>query len=285
MTDKGFYDYDLWVKLDTVIDLYEQSRDEYWNSTLSQEDLVSANTIYHQTERFASAILVGAETLVSLDQTEADLRDLERELERVTRFPGYFSACVKRIWQSDKTPKEKMELISDIAEERPPDPDDEASPLKLVWERLSINLSWEALERIKKGTRRALDVYLLTLRERPSQAVQQFLARLGRCYIWGFEPECVMLCRSVIDNAFIEAVDDAMCERHPRKNGRAGFTLADRIRVAFEETIIDSRTRDIADQIRLRGNHAVHNQPDVTKDVLGTMRDTLRVLQSLNTKT
>lgn len=284
MTARGFYDYDLWIKLDTVIDLYEQSRDEYWNESVTESEYGHANSIYEQAESFAKAVLTGAEELMSPDREEADLRRLEQELQRVKRFAGYFLECANRIWKSNKPEEEKIKLISELAKEHPPDPEDEESPLKMVWERLSIDLAWEAIDRIKQGPQRILDLYLLALGTRPSPRVQQFLTRLGRCYSWGFEPECVMLCRSVIDAAFGDTVDNAMCEKHPRESGKIGFTLADKIRAAYEEGLIDRRTQKAAERIRLRGNQAVHRQPDLTKDVLGTVRDTLAVLEKLSTR-
>jgi hypothetical protein len=52
--------------------------------------------------------------------------------------------------------------------------------------------------------------------------------------------------------------------------------------VATRERIIDEQTGKLANTVKWRGNHAVHYQPDITKQVWETIRDTIKVLEKLH---
>lgn len=41
-----------------------------------------------------------------------------------------------------------------------------------------------------------------------------YFKRVLRCYIWGLYPECVVMCRSVIESAIKEKVTDIFCTRY-----------------------------------------------------------------------
>ncbi len=282
MADKGFYDCDLHIKLDSVVNLYESERERYWTDTLGEEEYARASIMFEQAEAFAKALFTSAETLIAPDQIQRNLRHLEQELRRVSRFPGYFKKCAERIWSSDKTPKEKQRRLLELCQEQPTAPQDEASPLKLVWERLLIDLSWQAVGRIEEAAKRMLRLYELVLRTKPSQATQKFLGRLGRCYVWGFDSECIILCRAVLDTAFRDIVPAEVCERHCRGDASHGYTLSNRMHAALKEGYIDGSVKRLATQVKVRGDSAVHYQPDVTQDILGTIRDTVVVLEKLH---
>jgi hypothetical protein len=283
MSDNGYYEHDLMTWLEIQIMNYEYDRQKYWGGVLSEGEYGFMSRVYEQAERFADAVLTSAETLLSAEHKDDGPRHLRQETERIRGFPEYFNIVSKRIWDSDISVEEKCRRMKELFHEHPADPEDENSPLRLVWERLFIDLAQKAINRTDEGTKRMFQLYGLVLQTHPSPATQKFLSRLGRCYIWGFDPECVMLCRSVIDTAFGEAVSDDLCEKHPR-DGRVRLDLAHKIWIACEEGMIDKSTQRIADCVRLRGNTAIHGQPDATKDVFGTIRDTVAVLERLAKK-
>jgi hypothetical protein len=161
--------------------------------------------------------------------------------------------------------------------------------LRLIWDRISILLAHNAIGKICLGADRVLELLRIVLNTSPSEPTRQFLGRLARCYIWGFEAECVILCRAVLDTAFKDAVDNEVCEKYSNKrpsNKRLydNFTLVDRIYAAEKEGLINEATRKLAKKIKTRGDKAVHYQPDITKDILGTIRDTLVVIERLQNK-
>lgn len=283
MNDKGpFYEYKLKHQLEAVINEYENDREEYWSERLGDEEHSLLDTAFEQAEEFAKAVFSSAETLVGSHKTEADVSTLDQEVQRIKDYDEYANSVFRQIWESDKTWEEKDRVVLKLIAEEPPDPEDEASPLRLVWERLFVDLAWDAVAKVDEGTRRIFKLYRLVLQTRPSLPTQKFLARLGRCYIWGFDSECVILCRAVLDTAFGDAVKGEICEKELGKKPQYDFTLHDRIQAAQKAGIIDRKTKELAIRVKERGVKAVHYQPDITTDVFGTIRDTLTVLEKLN---
>ena len=268
--DKGFYDFDLNIKLETQIDLYEQDRQRYW------EGLSGWSAIgYERAERFAQAVLKNSEQLIPVEEIDGDLAKLQNEINEV---PLWWKRIFD-ILSLDLPEDEKRKRLQELPQESPPDPQDDESPLKLVWERFIINMSWEAIGKIEEGASRIFQLYNLVLSSSPSKSTQQFLGRLSRCYVWGFDPECIILCRAVIDTAFQKSVDYDICKRHFGK--RRNYDLSDRIQAALNEKMIDEDIAKKARTVKERGNKAVHVQPGITKDVWGTIRDTVAVLERI----
>jgi hypothetical protein len=274
--DRGSYNFDLNVQLETKIDSYEQDRKSYW------ENLGGWSAIqYELAERFAQAVLKNSEQLMPVQEIDGDLSKLQYEIDNLKNLPK-IEQKLNDIVNLNIPWEQKREMIIEFSKECPKEPEDEESPLKMVWERFVIDMSWDAIEKIKGGASRIFQLYNLVLRYAPSKSTQQFLNRLSRCYIWGFDPECVILCRAVIDTAFNDRIPIDICEKHfgkPRRN--YDFGLNDRIQAALNEKIIDEEIAKKARTIKYRGDKAVHYQPDVTRDVWGTICDTVSVLERI----
>ena len=275
-----YYSWELSGQLDVTVQSYEKDRKRYWENLGGWSDI-----LYEQAERFAQAVLKNTEQLILAEEIDGDLSKLQYEMNRINKI----SELIKRIndiANMDIPSDERYKLIRDLAKECPPDPQDDESPLKLVWEKFMIDLSRDAIENIVEGASRIFQLYKLVLRSIPSPSTQQFLGRLSRCYIWGFDPECVILCRAVIDRGFYDFVPDDICEKHRKfhidKKGVHYYTLAHRINASFQEGIIDKEIKQKAFTIKDRGDKAVHRQPGITKDVWGTIRDTVSVLEKIS---
>lgn len=202
------------------------------------------------------------------------------ELEQELQFLQLLMRFLQKPHAYHMTPEERATLIAEADEY--PRPDDMRSPLFPVWERLFSYLASEALDQVRHGVIRVLELYELVSRTKPSNVTQSFLARLGRCYIWGFDAECVILCRAVLDTAFRDTVGDMICEKHlgpGRYSKPREFGLNERITAAWKDGMIDEETWKLARDVKMRGDKAVHYQLDVTKKVLDTIRDTLRVIE------
>lgn len=275
---KGFYDIDLIDRLEGEVDLYEQDRQRY----LENQDGWSA-TKYDRAERFAKAVLKNSEQLIPVQEIDGDLKDLQHEISKPTEI----NKKLNEIFDSELPWDEKRKLICESMRDWP-EPQSEDSPLRLVWERFVIELSWEAVRKIEEGASRICQLYNLVLSSAPSKSTQTFLSRLSRCLIWGFDPECIILCRAVIDTGFRDCAHDEVCERygqyHTNSKGEHCYTLANRIIAAFREGIIDADIKQKAFIIKERGDKAVHYQPDITKDVWGTICDTVAVLERITQK-
>jgi hypothetical protein len=283
MDDKGYsYRHDLVVGLETEIQNWQDEREQYWAGLLEEAPSALADVIYDQAERFATAVLTNTEQLLSTEQLDDDLRTLDGAASAMKEWEHMYNREAKEIMDSKESWDNKGKRLADLFRQRPPDAKDENSPLRLVWERLCIQMAESAVAKIETGADRIVQLYRLVLQSSPSVSTRAFLSRLSRCYIFGFDCECVILCRSVIDTAFRKKVSDQICERHLGKRRRCQFTLTDRIHAAWKEGILDNKMKDIVVAVKQRGDKAVHYQPDITKDVWQTIRDTVIVLEKLH---
>ena len=117
------------------------------------------------------------------------------------------------------------------------------------------------------------------------EPTQAFLRRVGRCFVWGFDPECVILCRGAIETALRDVIDDDLCHRYGQPAARYGYTLAQRINAAESSGILDKDVAKAARRANERATKSAHDNPEATKDALGTIKDTLRVILKLPSRT
>ncbi|HUT45104.1 MAG TPA: hypothetical protein VMX36_02415 [Sedimentisphaerales bacterium] len=274
----GGYKFDLDVQLETTIDNYEQDREQFWQEA-NEPELAVARVAFTQAETIADALLNSADTLLPHDE----LPDVKSELgaDRTTFLHDVttYKTAVLQAYNKHGLSPPPSEMYHLEMAGRP-----EEGPLKLVWERLCIKLAWDGVGSIRDGALRILKLWGLLLDIQPGEGTLSFLQRVGRCFIWGFDPECIILCRGVLDAAFRDAVSDDVCMTiYPnRKPEDRDFGLANRIVAAYKSNLIDKPTKIMAFAIKTRGDKAVHYDPLATKDVAATIRDTLIVLRRLD---
>ena len=119
---------------------------------------------------------------------------------------------------------------------------------------------------------------LTQIQKAPIQEIPlNYLRRVLRCYIWGLKPECIILCRSVVEVAIDEKIPDRMCAKFCDPN-KPNYTLADKLKTIEKSGLFDKEFMRILNEIRLRGNKCVHGDMDAVKDVKGTVKDTCKAL-------
>lgn len=118
---------------------------------------------------------------------------------------------------------------------------------------------------------RTEEVLRLAADFRVAREVAAYARKLGRCYVAGLDTECVILCRSVLDAALKDVLDD---EAQPRN-------MARRIDAAVQEEIMHPDWQEHAHCVRIRGNKAVHDEPGLTTAVYDTLRTTLFLVADL----
>ena len=79
-----------------------------------------------------------------------------------------------------------------------------------VWESLEVSLVSEQMKEWEKATTKLL-LFFRKLEEIEniyiSEPVAKFLKLVVRNYIWGFDFECVILCRSVMESTFRDTIN------------------------------------------------------------------------------
>ncbi len=167
----------------------------------------------------------------------------------------------------------------------------QARPFELLDEHVCITFGWEALGMLSTARERFLELMLLLKVRRPCSRALAFLQRGARCYLFGFDAECVVMCRAVLDREFEAEIpgDDveswwasykmtAQGQKDKRKN--AQHNLWGRIQTALFKHRLTMEEFDAADAVRDRGNEAVHKRPP-SGEALEGIRQTVHVLDAL----
>jgi len=134
---------------------------------------------------------------------------------------------------------------------------------------------------------RASDLVWFALENRPSEAVAKYCRHLGRCYVAGLEPECIILCRSVLDavlkDLMAELPETAIAQSEVMRGKRHGLpgSLHQRILVAEELGVMSRTQAEAAMTIKNRGNTAVHHDPEATGQVFETVKMAMELVGGL----
>ena len=161
-----------------------------------------------------------------------------------------------------------------------------AKPLDLLDEHVCITFGWEAMGMLSTSRERFWELLLFVKDRNPSLESKAFLQRVARCYLFGFDAECVVMCRAVLDREFDAKIsrNDVITWWKTTEKGKkmkpAPFNLCGRIQAAFHVHRIDEVEWGAADQVRDDGNDAVHQTPSISNS-LDYIRKTVQVLDAL----
>jgi len=158
---------------------------------------------------------------------------------------------------------------------------------QLLEEHVCITFGWEAMGMLSTARERFWELLLFVKDRKPSPKAKAFMQRVARCYLFGFDAECVVMCRAVLDREFDAEIpcDDVVTWWRTTDKGKKGkpapFNLCGRIQAAFHVGRIDKVVRDAADKVRNDGNDAVHKTPSISNS-LDYIRKTVQVLDALH---
>jgi hypothetical protein len=113
----------------------------------------------------------------------------------------------------------------------------------------------------------------------PGPKVSQYIQRLTRCFIAGFLPECVMLCRAVLENAVTELFEAKGIPFPASDDGTS--SMRQRLAEAQRQGWLSNQAKHDAGIVWNRGNKAIHNDVAATSDILGTIQLTTSVLTEI----
>ena len=149
-----------------------------------------------------------------------------------------------------------------------------------VTPQIRFDIARAHVQDLEAEARRTVDLLRILVETQPSERARSYLARVSRCYIAGLDPECLIMCRAVLDAAFEDRVSDSDVKKHvPIRRRRRNIPLSDRIAAAQTMGIIDPHLATVARRLKDAGNDALHNVPVPTVSVLDAVRDTARLLQ------
>lgn len=165
----------------------------------------------------------------------------------------------------------------------------QVKPFELLDEHVCIRFGWEVLGMLDIARERFLELLGLLKDRQPCDRARAFLQRVARCYLFGFDSECVVMCRAVLDREFEAEIpgDDVeswwtwfKTTEQGRKYKHAQHNLWARIRTALFKNRLTQDEFDAADAVRDRGNKAIHRRP-ASGEALERVRQTVQVLDAL----
>jgi hypothetical protein len=174
-----------------------------------------------------------------------------------------------------------------------PEGDSEAAKIERLCEIETIDqlLAERAIAATKNAETRFWELLRhVSMTRSTSPRGRAFLKRISLCYMFGFDAECIVMCRAVLDAEFQANIPTDDCiqtlgadNRRTNRHGQPLYDLAERILVAEKTRRTDYATKDKAQRVVRRGNHVVHRDPGTQQhEALETITDTLAVIDALS---
>ena len=148
-----------------------------------------------------------------------------------------------------------------------------------VMEGIQLVLAQDLVQEIVARAKRCKELTSRILADKPPLPVLKYVRRLTRCYIAGFFPECVILCRGVMENAVMQQYHRKNAQVPATEDGKS--TMRTKLEWAKMRGWLTPQGHKDAWTIWRRGGKAVHEDIEVTEDVFGTIMMTINVLKEL----
>ena len=148
-----------------------------------------------------------------------------------------------------------------------------------VFEAVQIKVAWELCTDSDGKADRCLELAQEVLADQPGPEVLKFIRRLTRCYVAGFFPECVILCRGVLENAVKEKFKRHSIPLPATAEGESSMKTI--LLAAHTLGWLSTQAHTDAWIVWRRGSKALHEDLDATKDTQGTVQMTVSVLREL----
>ena len=145
----------------------------------------------------------------------------------------------------------------------------------IIKDRIGFALARDVVTQVSGATNRAVRLLGVVQGKRLSARAFAFIRRATQLYVWGFEPECVVMCRAGLESALLERLGDVIDPDQGEPE------LASLIRMAGEHGILTGyemvptqsgwRARHgsplwRAQRLRWSGNYAAHDAPELRQE-------------------
>ena len=128
--------------------------------------------------------------------------------------------------------------------------------------------------------RRCFELLSCIVEVEPTERVRRFLHRVSRCFLLGLEPETIILCRSVLESAVEERLDDT--RRKGVREAAHGASMKVKIDLLHGQGWITDDSRRAAMVIWERGNAAIHKDPEAVGNAIEIIRKLVEVLYEID---
>lgn len=279
-------EFSVWNQLNSMLGHHESEFEDKLNSLLDKLKAEEKRKLLQACEVLRNAIprlFDVSQTLVA-EGAEPALGVVRDALDTVGRAEAFFFACAGLGPKpaADPPPADKINEAAQLAD--------------LLNEMFQCQVAHEAIHEIPPAAQRALQLLRFAAEARPSLLAQRYLARVARCFTWGYEAETLILCRSVLEQVLEETVPDGDVftafawnrEAFPQvrrdkltKRDPVLVAIGDRIHAACVLGKLTDEEVVFAKIIRDRGDKAVHDMPDAGADVRGTVEKLTHLVSKL----
>jgi CRP-like cAMP-binding protein len=144
----------------------------------------------------------------------------------------------------------------------------------IVQDRIGLDLATDAVHQLHGATDRALKLLGIIHDQGLSGRAAEFISRATRLYIWGFEPESIIMCRAALEGALLLRLEDYydLDGKPPSLDTLIGMAGDLGILAGYERLGQDKwRARSgtplwRAQRIKWSGNYAAHHAPAVRQE-------------------
>jgi hypothetical protein len=152
----------------------------------------------------------------------------------------------------------------------------------IVRDCIEFSLGFEAVDRLlPTATERVYTLLDLIAHRRLSKRAAAYLDRATRLYLWGFDPECVIMAHAVLEAATAEVITDEKLSELGVKARNKVFSSAQRIAAARELGIFTEEDEAKANALRRARNDTVHLAPGTETNAEEAVRNLARLLSRL----
>lgn len=154
--------------------------------------------------------------------------------------------------------------------------------LPIVRDGIRLDLAMQATDNLLRGAeqRASILVSLIALR-RLSDRAAAFLDRATQLYLWGFEPEAVVMCASVLEAAYEARFPGEEMFRLQVTRKGAEFQPHEYEQAAIAAQVFSLMDKRAAEAIRRARNDTLHNVPNVTLGAEKALNETANLLNKL----
>lgn len=154
----------------------------------------------------------------------------------------------------------------------------------IIHDGIKIGLAFEAADSLLEGAeKRAPELVALLSSRRLSDRAAAFLDRAARLFLWGFEPETVVMCGSVLEAAYesrFTALDMIRLEI-TKKDKDAEYQAYQYEQAALASGVYSREQKDLAAKVRRARNDTLHNAPNTTFGAGDALKSTATLLGCL----
>ena len=152
----------------------------------------------------------------------------------------------------------------------------------IVRDAIKLDLASQAADILLAGAeKRAAFLIALISDRRLSDRAAAFLDRATRLYLWGFSPEAVVMCASVLEAAYeVRFTAHEMFRLQITKSGKE-YEPYEYEQGALAAGVFTKPEKDLARQIRSARNDTLHNAPNTALDAEDALTITADLLEKL----